>query len=74
MLLRQWERKFLAEIYRNIQTFAFKVIQKCSSWASRNGAVQMFSLTPSRNMSPGKILKSEMFLAVLREHIIFNVK
>ena len=34
----------------------------------------MFSLTPNRNMSAGKSLKSERFLAVLREHIIFNVK
>ena len=34
----------------------------------------MFSLTPSRNMSAGKSLKLERFLAALREHIICNVK
>ena len=32
------------EIYR-IQTFAFEVLQECSFWASRNGAVQIFFLT-----------------------------
>ena len=31
------------EIYRNIQKYtAFTVLQECSSWASRNDAVQMF--------------------------------
>ena len=38
--LRLWNKNFLTEIYRNIRTFAFKVLQMCSSWASRNGAVQ----------------------------------
>ena len=33
---------YLTEIYRNIQTFSFKVPEECSSWASRNGAVQIF--------------------------------
>ena len=61
-------------IYRNIQTFAFKVLQECSSWASRNGAVQISFLTLHKNMSAGKFVKSERFLAVLQEHIIFNVK
>ena len=33
----------------------------------------MFFLTPNRNMFAGKlVIKSERFLAVLREHIIFN--
>ena len=41
ILVRLWDKMFLAEIYRNIQKFAFKVLQECSSWASRNGAVQM---------------------------------
>ena len=35
MLLRLW-KKILTEIYRNIQTLAFKVLQKFRSWASRN--------------------------------------
>ena len=58
--------------------FSYGYIQKytdiCSSWASINGAVQMLSLTPSRTMSAGKCLKSERLLALLQEHIIFNVK
>ena len=41
-LLRLWKKNFLKEIFRNIQTFAFKALQECSSWASRNGAVQYF--------------------------------
>ena len=41
-LLRFWNKHFLMEIYRNTQTFAFKVLQECSSWAPRNGAVQIF--------------------------------
>ena len=32
------------------------------------------NLTPHRNKFAGKFVKSERFLAVLREHIIFNVK
>ena len=74
VLLCLRNKNFLTEIYRNIQTFAFKVLQKCSSWASRNGAAQMFFLTPNRNMLGGKFVKSERFLTVLREHIIFNFK
>ena len=73
-LLRLWIKNFVKEIYRNIQRFAFKVLQECSSWASRNGAVQISFLTPNRNMFIGKFVKLERFLAVLREHIIFNVK
>ena len=43
------ERKiFFKEIYRNIQIFAFKLLQECSSWASRNGLVQIFFLTPHK--------------------------
>ena len=36
--LLPWNKNFLTEIYRNIQI----VLQECSSWASRNGAVQVF--------------------------------
>ena len=43
-LLRLSNKNFISEIYRNIQTFAFQVHQECSSWVSRNDAVQMFSL------------------------------
>ena len=38
------------KIYRNILTFTFQVLQKSSSWACTNGAVQMFFLTATRNM------------------------
>ena len=71
ILTRLWNKNVLTEKYRNIQTFAFKVLQECSSWASRNDANNF--LTLNRNMSAGKLLKSERFLAVLREHIFFNV-
>ena len=47
ILLRLWSKNFLIVTDRNIQIFAFKVLQECSSWASRNGAVQMFFLTPN---------------------------
>ena len=67
-------KKFSYRHIQKVQTFAFKVFQKCSSCASRNGAVQMFSLTPSINKSAGKFWKSERSLAVLQEHIIFSVK
>ena len=46
---------FFKEIYTNI--FAFKVIQECSSWASRNGVVQIFFLTPHRNIFAGKFVR-----------------
>ena len=61
-------------MYRKIQTFAFKVFRESSSWPSGNDAVQMFFLTPNRNMSAGKFVNWESFLAVFWEHIIFNFK
>ena len=54
------------EIYRNIQTFTFRALQECSVWVWRNGAPQMFSLTPNRNMFAGKFVKWERFLAVFQ--------
>ena len=33
----------LTELNRNMQTFAFQVLGECSSWASGNGAMQMFA-------------------------------
>ena len=74
ILLRLWNKTFLREIYRNIQTFAFKVLQESSSWASGNGAVQMIFLTPNRNLFAGNFVKWESFLAVFWEHVIFNFK
>ena len=40
--LRLWNKNFRMLIYGNTQTFAFQVLQECSSWASRNSAVQFF--------------------------------
>ena len=74
ILLRLWNKNFLTEIYRNIQTFAFKVLQEYSSLVSRNDSAQMFFLTRNRNMFAGIFVKSEKFLIMFREHIIFNVK
>ena len=56
-------RNFWTEIYRNMQIFAFQVLQEHSSWASKNGAVQMFFLIPTR----------KIFLAVLQEYVFYNV-
>ena len=50
------------------------MLQECSCSASRNGAVQKNFLAPSRNIFAERFVKSEWFLAALREHIIFNVK
>ena len=50
------KQKFPREMYRNIQTFVFKMLQKSSSWESGNGAVQMFFLTPNRNMFAEKFV------------------
>ena len=50
-------QNFITEIFRNIQAFAFKVIQECSSWESRNGALQMLFLTPKRKIFARKFLK-----------------
>ena len=74
ILLHLWNKNFLKEIYRNIHTFAFKVLEECSSWLLRNGPLQIFFLIPNRNMFGGKFVKSERFLIVFREHNIFNIK
>ena len=66
-LLRLWKKNFLTDIYRNIQIFPFKVLLECSSWASRNGAVQMFFLTPSDIC--WKICKVKKVSSWVAEHI-----
>ena len=72
IFLDLWNKHFLREIYRNIQTFAFKVLQESSSWASGNGAVQMFFLTPNRNMFAGKFVNRESFCLYFRS-ILFSI-
>ena len=58
LLLRLWNKYFLTEIYRNIQAFALKVLQECSSWAARNGPVEIFCYN-TRNMFSETFVKSE---------------
>ena len=61
------------EIYRNIQTFAFQVIWEYSSWACRNGAVQMVFVTPTKSMLAGKFLKvSKVFGCVTGVFIMIS--
>ena len=74
ILLRLWNKNFLRKIYINIQTFAFKVLQECSSWVSGRDAVQMFFLITNRKVFAGKFVKCEKFLVVYWQIIIFNVK
>ena len=74
ILLRLWNKNFLRKIYINIQTFAFKVLQECSSWVSGRDAVQMFFLITNRKLFAGKFVKCEKLLVVYWQIIIFNVK
>ena len=52
-VLHFWNKNFRMKIYKNIQTFLFDVLRKCSSWVSSSGAFEI------------PFLK---FLAVLREY------
>ena len=57
--LHLWNKNFRTEIYR---IFAFQVLWECSSWKSRNDAVEMIFLTPTK----------KIFLAMLREYVFYN--
>ena len=70
ILLHLWNKNFLTEKCRNTQIFAIKELQECSSWASRNVTVQMFFLTPNKNMFAGKFAKS---FQCSKSFQIFNV-
>ena len=48
--LRLWNKNFLAEIYMNIQTLTFQVLREYSSWAYKNGVLQLFFQTSTRKM------------------------
>ena len=48
--LRLWNKNFLTEIYMNIQTLTFQVLREYSSWAYKNGVLQLFFQTPTRKM------------------------
>ena len=71
--LRLWNKNALTEI-RNIQTFSFQVLRECSSWAYKNGAMQMFFLTSTRNVFAGKFVKWVRFLVALQEYNFYNVE
>ena len=71
-LLRLWNKNFVKEIYRNIKAFAFKVLQECSSWASINGAVQIFFLAPNRTCLLEN-LKSEKRFWLCCGRILFSM-
>ena len=71
-LLCLWNKNFLTELYRNTQTSTFKVLEECSSWTSRNEAVEMFFLTPNTNTVSGEFVKSQV--SCVAGDIIFNVK
>ena len=66
--LRIWNKNFITEIYRNMQTFAFQMFWECSSWAFRNSAGQMFFLTHTRDMFVGKPVNWLRFSAVLQKY------
>ena len=55
--VRLWKKIVFTEIYRKIQTFAFPVLREYTSWAYKNGAVQMFFLALTRNMFAEKCIK-----------------
>ena len=74
MLPRLWNKKSFTDIYRHIHALSFKVFPKCSSLASRNGAIQIFFLTPNRKSFAGKFIKWKKFLVVFRGHISINVE
>ena len=62
-------RRYL-EIYRHLLSKCFK-----NAVLERQEMVHaIFFLTPNKNMIALKFVKSEIFLNVLREHIIFNIK
>ena len=67
-------KNFLKEICRNIQTYAFNVLPKCSFGVHRNSAEQVFYLTLTRDMFSGKFVKWARFLAVLLEYIFYNIE
>ena len=72
--LRLWSKYFLTEIYRNIQTFDFKMLRECSSWASRNGAVQMFFTDTNQKHIFGCVCRSIFFILFSELRFVKSVK
>ena len=73
-LLHLWNKNFLREIYRNIQTFAFKVLRECNSWVVLEKIQSKCFFFDINQMFGRKFVKWGSFLAVLREHIFFKVE
>ena len=60
-------------VYRNIQTFGFKVLQECSSWASRKGKCKYHFSDHKQKHDCLKICKvREVFDCVSGAYSIFN--
>ena len=51
------EINIFGRIFTGMHKFAFQVLRECSFWASRNGAVQMFFLTPTRKPDFGCVAR-----------------
>ena len=51
------EIKIFGRIFTGMHKFAFQVLRECSFWASRNGSVQMFFLTPTRKPDFGCVAR-----------------
>ena len=61
--LRLWNKNFVTEIYR-----------KSSFWAFRNGALQMFYLTPNQTHVCWKTCKVSKTFGCVTGYIFYNVK
>ena len=73
ILLCLWNKNVLTEIYRNIKTFAFKVLQEYSSWASKNGAVQMFFFDTKQKHVCWKIFRARKLCWLCCGSVLFSM-
>ena len=72
--LRLWKKHFYGYLQKYKRHFVFRMLRECSSWAFRNGVVQMFFLTPTRNILGGKFAKRVMFFGCLAGVCFYNVE
>ena len=72
--LRLWNNNFLAEIYWNMQKFAFQVLRWCSSWVSGNGHFKCYFWRQPETYLLENLQKWVKFFAALRESIFYNVE
>ena len=73
ILLRLWKKTFFTEIYRNILTFAFKVLQECSFGRQEMVECKCFFWHQTEACLLENFGKLKKVLAMLQDHIIFNV-